>query len=75
MGTSIKDKELYSSPRWRAYRKEYLKNNRYCFICGAPAQIVEHITQPKGDQELFYNEYNLQPICRACFNNKHNRSK
>ena len=62
--------ELYQSARWRNARKEFLKTHPYCYVCGAPAKIVDHIRPHRGDLNLFYDESNWQPMCWQCHSRK-----
>ena len=58
---------FYKTSEWRKLRKEHLKENNYCVWCGCNNDLsVDHITPPKGNPDLFFNENNLQTLCRAC---------
>jgi 5-methylcytosine-specific restriction protein A len=35
-------------------------------LIGVPAEQVDHITRHFGDPKAFWNEKNLQALCRAC---------
>ena len=61
---------LYQSARWRNERKDFLKSHPYCYVCGAPAKIVDHIRPHRGDIDLFYDESNWQPMCWQCHSRK-----
>lgn len=55
--------------RWRKARKTFLSRNPLCKHCNSegrltPATIVDHITPHKGNQTLFWNKYNWQPLCK-----------
>lgn len=57
--------------RWQKARAAYIERHPLCAECGrqgrtAPAKIVDHITPHKGDQSLFWDEGNWQPLCRRC---------
>lgn len=56
---------------WRKARAEYLVLNRTCRKCPAPATIIDHILPHKGNQKLFWNRANWQPLCKPC----HDRTK
>ena len=57
---------LYNSRAWRSMSKNFLEEYPVCARCGRPAEIADHIIPHRGDKELFYNELNLQPLCRSC---------
>lgn len=69
-GKSSKYHDLYNTSRWRSTSKEFLKKFPFCFICGKPARIADHITPHRGDLTLFYDESNLQPMCWSCHSRK-----
>lgn len=58
--------------RWQAYRRSYLRRNPICNTpeCGAPATVIDHIVDHKGDKALFWNKKNHQPKCKACHDRK-----
>lgn len=41
---------------------------RYCLETGhaTPATVVDHIIPHRGDQTLFWDEANWQPLCKLC---------
>jgi len=61
---------LYNTTQWRNLRKKILKKYPNCSICGEhPNSLnleVHHITPPRGDEELFFDESNVIPVCPAC---------
>ena len=57
---------LYNTPRWKAQRKWFLKTNTDCVLCGETASLVDHIVPHKGDEKLFWDVHNWQPMCRTC---------
>lgn len=57
--------------RWDTERKAFLAAHPHCARCSAPATVVDHIMAHKGNQALFWNKANWQPLCQSC----HNRSK
>ncbi|MCL2381321.1 MAG: HNH endonuclease [Treponema sp.] len=61
---------LYNTVRWRKLRNTVLKTFPCCQNCGAgrfeAALELHHITPPKGDEELFFSEDNLMPLCKLC---------
>lgn len=60
----------YSTPRWRKARALYLAAHPHCLRCMAPATVVDHIVPHKGDDVLFWDEGNWQPLCARCHNRK-----
>lgn len=61
--------------RWRAARKSYLQHNPLCRLCReegrlTPATVVDHIVPHRGDEKLFWNEDNWQPLCKTCHDKK-----
>ena len=61
--------------RWSRARTTYLRNNPLCKMCAendliTAATVVDHIVPHKGDQELFWDTSNWQPLCKACHDHK-----
>lgn len=56
---------------WQKARAEFLQYNPCCAMCGAPAQVVDHIQPHRGDPVLFWVRANWQALCTPC----HNRHK
>ena len=56
--------------RWQMARKTYLIRNPVCNECGRLATVVDHITPHKGDQKLFWDKMNWQPLCKRCHDSK-----
>ena len=66
---------LYRSSRWRKLRRVFLQEHPLCVQCQelgtlTPASVVDHITPHKGDEALFFDEANLQPLCKPCHDRK-----
>lgn len=62
--------------RWQKYRAVFLTRNPLCAMHHklgqiVPATVVDHITPHRGDQTLFWDKTNHQPLCESC----HNRHK
>lgn len=60
--------------RWQKIRIAFLQQNPLCVMCQKeevikPATVVDHIQPHKGDQALFWDQNNWQPLC-----NPHHRS-
>ena len=62
-GKSSSWHRLYNSERWRRMSRDFLQKYPYCAVCGAPARIADHIQPHRGNELLFWNELNLQPLC------------
>ena len=61
--------------RWRKARLAFLNRHPLCAQCLAEgkytaATVVDHITPHRGDQRLFWDEANWQPLCRECHDRK-----
>lgn len=55
--------------RWRRERLEFLRKNPLCVHCKAEGVILEakevdHVIPHKGDEKLFYDQTNWQPLCK-----------
>lgn len=53
---------------WERARADYLATNPNCCRCGQPATVVDHIKPHKGDDALFWDRRNWQPLCAHCHN-------
>lgn len=61
--------------KWQKARAAYLKLNPLCVYCEKKgtirlANVVDHIIDHEGDEELFWNEDNWQSLCTSCHNQK-----
>ena len=57
--------------KWQQYRLKFLKANPLCKFCEnegrvTEAKIVDHIIPHEGNQQLFWDECNHQPLCKLC---------
>jgi 5-methylcytosine-specific restriction protein A len=44
-----------------------LEENDYCRRCGSHEHLsVDHIIDPRGNEEMFFDENNLQTLCVEC---------
>ena len=58
---------LYNTQAWRTLRKNHLIHNPRCVMCGSTENLtVDHIIDPRGNPGLFYEENNLQTLCKDC---------
>lgn len=65
--------KLYSSTRWRKYRKWYLGRHPLCInyeTCHNAATVVDHIKDHMGDYALFWTKDNHQAMCKSCHDTK-----
>ena len=61
--------------RWREARAIFLKQHPLCAFCQAegkivPATVVDHIIPHWGDQRLFWDQTNLESLCKECHDKK-----
>ncbi len=69
-------KSFYNSKAWRRIANAQLKREPLCAEClkegrVTPAEIADHI-QPIREGGARLDMENLQSLCRACHNRKHN---
>lgn len=55
--------------RWQQYTKVFLSEHPLCVRCKArgdivPATVVDHIEPHRGNEEMFWNSRNHQPLCK-----------
>ena len=60
---------------WRKARAAFLALHPFCACCHAPATVVDHIKPHRGDDALFWNRLNWQPLCAPCHNRKKQREE
>lgn len=61
--------------RWRAARKRYLRGHPLCLECQRngrtrPATVVDHVLPHRGNEDLFWDQNNWQPLCKGCHDKK-----
>ena len=76
-------KRLYGSARWKRRRTAFLDEHPLCV--GYPegihgervvaADVPDHIIPHEGDEELFFDEANWQPLCTPCNSRKGGRAR
>jgi 5-methylcytosine-specific restriction endonuclease McrA len=64
-------RHLYSTKRWRRLRWHQLQREPLCKLCQAlgkvtAASVVDHRKPHKGDEALFFDESNLDSLCKPC---------
>ncbi|NMZ77376.1 HNH endonuclease [Pseudomonas nitroreducens] len=57
--------------RWQKARLTFLRKNPLCSYCQdrgkvVAATVVDHKVPHKGDQSLFWDRSNWQPLCAQC---------
>lgn len=57
---------LYRTTKWKNISKEFLKVNNTCCRCGDRATVVDHIIPHRGNEDLFWDMNNYQPLCSKC---------
>ena len=63
--------------RWRKYRRGYLNEHPFCADpYGRHGEVLvlatdlDHITPHRGNQRLFWDPNNHQPLCKCCHSTK-----
>ncbi|NBF13078.1 HNH endonuclease [Pseudomonas sp. Fl4BN1] len=61
--------------RWQQARAGYLRKHPLCVECEKlgrvePATDLDHITPHRGDNDLFWDRSNWQPLCHPCHSRK-----
>ena len=64
--------------RWRKASKQFLEAHPLCEECKrqgkyVKATVVDNIIPHRGDQELFWDRSNWQPLCKRCHDRKTRR--
>jgi 5-methylcytosine-specific restriction endonuclease McrA len=49
--------------KWSKARRAFLDKHPNCAMCGRSAIVVDHVKPHKGDQKLFWDKANWQPLC------------
>lgn len=71
----------YKTARWRRLRAAILLRDMYrCQRCGrigpdTSKLVADHIKPHRGDDRLFWDEANLQTLCKACHNGAKQREE
>ncbi|VVM59464.1 HNH endonuclease [Pseudomonas fluorescens] len=57
--------------KWQKARERYLRDHPLCVYCArqgltAAASVVDHKAPHRGDQDLFWDASNWQPLCKPC---------
>lgn len=64
-------KRLYSTKAWHRMRARQLRDNPTCAYCAeigqlTAASVVDHVIPHRGNETLFYDQKNLQSLCKQC---------
>lgn len=62
---------LDNTAEWKRLRELHLQGEPVCRRCKArdlivPAKIVDHIKPHRGNPTLFFDQNNLQSLCKQC---------
>jgi 5-methylcytosine-specific restriction enzyme A len=76
-------RHLYNTVRWFRTRKKILARDPLCKSCGHKAsKITDHVVKARvwiaahgNDPESFYDEINLQGLCKLCHDMKTRRGE
>ncbi|TKA98548.1 HNH endonuclease [Cereibacter changlensis] len=60
---------------WEKARAAFLRSHPHCRRCGALATVVDHIEPHRGDQTLFWDKTNWQPLCATHHNSAKQREE
>jgi len=55
---------------WMKFRKRYLIALPICVKCGRASEVVDHIIPWNNDENLKFDEQNLQALCKRCHDYK-----
>lgn len=61
--------------RWQRESRQFLNRHPLCAECErngkvSAATVVDHIEPHKGNQKLFWDRRNWQPLCKRCHDRK-----
>ncbi|MCY1296492.1 HNH endonuclease [compost metagenome] len=61
--------------KWQKARERFLAKRPLCRMCSEQGMVVvatdvDHIIPHRGDQALFWDEGNWQPLCHSCHSAK-----
>jgi 5-methylcytosine-specific restriction protein A len=61
--------------RWQQARERFLMRHPLCVMCEAQGRVtaaseVDHITPHRGDETLFWDQLNWQPLCKSHHSSK-----
>ena len=67
--------DLYHTNRWTRLSRVFRASHPLCEECKRQgiikaAAVVDHIVPHRGDQRLFWDQSNWQPLCKGCHDKK-----
>ncbi|NJC06529.1 5-methylcytosine-specific restriction endonuclease McrA [Sphingomonas kaistensis] len=81
MKTKRADKARYNTSRWRKLRWSILLRDRFtCQMCGrvevvTSLLVADHKQPHRGSERLFWDENNLQTLCKSPCHDKHKQAQ
>ncbi|WP_370158461.1 HNH endonuclease signature motif containing protein [Salipiger bermudensis] len=60
---------------WDRAKAEFLREHPFCRRCGERAAVVDHKTPHRGNQDLFWDRSNWQPLCTTCHSSAKQREE
>lgn len=66
----------YNSAKWLRLRDRFRETHPFCVNdgkeprCTCLTDIVDHVVPHEGNEELMFDEANLQPMCWSCHSRK-----
>lgn len=60
---------------WDRAKAEFLRQHPFCRRCGERAAVVDHKTPHRGNQDLFWDRSNWQPLCTTCHSSAKQREE
>jgi 5-methylcytosine-specific restriction protein A len=66
---------LYKSREWRLLRAHVLQEEPFCRMCGAPANVVDHVEHGPAWRERFFDRTNLRGLCKTCHDRRSARDR
>jgi 5-methylcytosine-specific restriction protein A len=67
-------KHLYNDSRWNKLRVKIINERRCCELCHSTQSLeVHHLIKHYGDETLFFDENNIQLLCKACHSKENAR--
>jgi 5-methylcytosine-specific restriction enzyme A len=69
---STANRSLYRTAAWKTLRKLHLEEYPGCNSpgCRRPASVVDHVRAHRGNNALFFDQANLQSLCKQCHDRK-----
>lgn len=79
-GAELSARKRGYTTKWEKARLTFLKRNPLCRLCAlegrlAPANVVDHVIPHRGDNALFWDRGNWQPLCTTCHSSTKQRQE